>query len=490
MFHWNAFWLLTAGRPDSTSKRQRRSRARTRALTLEVLEDRLCPSGGYLLVDSFNTNSVLRYNEATGAFVDQFVPHNSGGLYSSASMDFGPDHNLYVSNGLFSPINKANDVLRFDGTNGTFLGDFADSGQLTDPRGVIFGNDGNLYVADGDGTGRVLRYDGQTGHFLGVFVQPDSGLTHPSSMLFGPDGDLYVMNTATSEIQRYQGPYGNSPGTHIDTFVTAGSGGLHQSVSMAFGPDGDLYVANSFANDAISGGILRYQGPSGSQPGAFIDTFIAPGAGGLIKPLSLIFGPDGDLFVGSADTFAQQLAKPSSTSTVLRYDGTTGEFLGTFVTRDSGGLRDPSYLLFTESDPVTLAYRSGEALPTASIAKTAVDTLGQGAIQAQHTNLGGTPLGLASSPQIGSFMASLSPVTVGSNVPLTTSTTVDPHPGGTVAQVAFYQDSNGGGVLDAGDALLGHGSQSGAGNWIVTFAQETDSYGVSGDPVPLPLVVP
>jgi hypothetical protein len=328
---------------------------------LERLEDRLCPSGGYLLVDSFDTNSVLRYNEATGAFVDQFVPKNTGGLYASASMDFGPDHNLYVSNGLFSTNNKANDVLRFDGTNGTFLRDFADSGQLTDPRGVIFWSDGNLYVADGDGTGRVLRYDGQTGAFLDVFVQPDNGLTHPSSMLFGPDGDLYVINTATSEIQRYQGPFGKSPGTHIDTFVTAGSGGLHQPVSMAFGPDGDLYVANSFVNDAISGGILRYDGKTGD----FINTFIAPGTGGLIKPLTLNFGPDGDLFVGSADAVGGGVAKPG-TSAVLRYDGTTGEFLGTFVTPDSGGLRHPSYLLFTESDPVTLAYSARAKLTAAS----------------------------------------------------------------------------------------------------------------------------
>jgi sugar lactone lactonase YvrE len=426
MFLWNAFWLLTAGRPDSTSKRQRRSRARTRALTLEVLEDRLCPSGGYLLVDSFNTNSVLRYNEATGAFVDQFVPKNTGGLYSSANMDFGPDHNLYVSNGLFSPNNRANDVLRFDGTNGTFLGDFADSGQLTDPRGVIFGSDGNLYVADGDGTGQVLRYGGQKGDFLGVFVQPgDGGLSHPSSMLFGPDGDLYVMSTDTSEIQRYQGPSGNSPGTYIDTFVTAGSGGgLHQPLSMAFGPDGNLYVANSFANDPISGGILRYQGPFGGQPGAYIDTFIAPGTGGLIKPLNLIFGPGGDLFVGSADATGGSLAKPR-TSAVLRYDA-TGEFLGTFVTPDSGGLRYPTQLLFTESDPVTLAYSPQAKLTTASTsdpvpqsvsAKQVQPLLVETQVQWQATG--------ADTPAVGNLP---NPATiVGSNTgDLTTGPTLDP----------------------------------------------------------------
>src|SRR5262249_54986341 len=109
-------WLRKAlARSATPGHRPHRSPPRTRGPSLEILEDRFCPSGGYLLVDSYNTNSVLRYDETTGAFVDEFVPKHSGGLYSGANMDFGPDHNLYVSNGLFSPNNKANDVLSYDG---------------------------------------------------------------------------------------------------------------------------------------------------------------------------------------------------------------------------------------------------------------------------------------------------------------------------------------------------------------------------------------
>src|SRR6476620_8748289 len=105
-------WLVCLWR---AKRRSSRPQAACR-LCIEALEDRLCPSGGYLLVDSLNTNSVLRYDETTGAFIDEFVKKNSGGLYSSGNMDLGPDHNLYVSNGLFSNNNKANDVLRYDGT--------------------------------------------------------------------------------------------------------------------------------------------------------------------------------------------------------------------------------------------------------------------------------------------------------------------------------------------------------------------------------------
>lgn len=371
MVPWKLLKILTPGRSDSLGRAWRRSRSPTIRPSLEVLEGRLCPSGGYLLVDSFNTNSVLRYDETTGAFAGVFVPKNTGGLYSSASMDFGPDHDLYVSNGLYSPNNKANDVLRFNGTTGAFLGDFADSGQLTDPRGVVFGTDGNLYVADGNGPGRVLRYDGSTGAFIDVFVSSGSGgLNHPSAMLFGPDGSLYVMDTADSQILRFEGPGDKHPGAFIDTFVSPGSGGMHQPLSMAFGPDGNLYVANSFANDPTSGGVLRYDG----KTGAFIDTFIAPGSGGLLKPLSVLFGPRGDLFVGSAAAFGASVANPN-TSTVLRFDGVTGSFLGAFVAPDGGGLRYPSQLLFTETDPVTLAFHSGEDQSAEPTAADAVKTM-------------------------------------------------------------------------------------------------------------------
>jgi hypothetical protein len=45
---------------------------------LEALEDRCCPS--FLLVADFGGDKVLRYERATGAFVDTFVRKQTGGL--------------------------------------------------------------------------------------------------------------------------------------------------------------------------------------------------------------------------------------------------------------------------------------------------------------------------------------------------------------------------------------------------------------------------
>jgi hypothetical protein len=355
---------------ENTMRLQRfRSRkAKRRQPLLEGLETRLCPSG-YLLVDSYDNNSVLRYDENTGAFVDTLVPKGSGGLDNSVGMVLGPDHNLYVSNHL-EPINNGNgqtsSVLSFDGTTGSFRGVILDGSQVSSPRGIVFGPDGNLYVAEGLGPGTVLQVSLTTGNVADFVPTSSGGLAHPTSMVFGPDGsndgklDLYV-GKGGNGVLRYDGTTGAFKGT----FVTSGAGGLGNAWALVFGPDGNLYVSNNVgtSNQIPPGSILRYEGPAGPNPGAFLDTFVPTGSGGLNTPLGLLFGPDvngdgqQDLYVASAslDTYNFTHAHPG-TSEVLIYDGSTGAFLKTIVTPDSGGLRNPSFMVFTQTDPVTLNY--------------------------------------------------------------------------------------------------------------------------------------
>ena len=318
----------------ASSRYQLKRFGSTRRLYLETLEDRLCLSGGYLLVSSYNTDSVLRYDENTGAYVNSFVPSQSGGLREPMGVLFGPDHNLYVSSGSFDNNSSHGTghkaVLQYSGTTGAFLSDFADQNQLFSPQGIIFGPDGNLYVADSDDSGgSVFRYNGTTGAFMDDFVPAGGLLRNAGPLVFGPDGDLYVGSHEATEILRYEGPSGPNPGAFLGTFVPAGSGGLANPVGLLFGPDGrndgklDLYVASS---------VVYLTG-------------------------------------SSSESFA---ARPG-TSEVLRYDGTTGAFLGTFVTPDSGGLQLPMFMTFTETDPTTLNYDGA----TTSTALTAATTPSQ-----------------------------------------------------------------------------------------------------------------
>ena len=53
------------------------------------------------------------------------------------------------------------------------------------------------------------------------------------------------------------------------------------------------------------------------------------------EPGGLVFGPDGNLYVSSGIT-----------DEVLRYNGATGAFIDVFVTAGSGGLNEPTFLIF------------------------------------------------------------------------------------------------------------------------------------------------
>jgi uncharacterized delta-60 repeat protein len=103
---------------------------------------------------------------------------------------------------------------------------------------------------------------------------------------------------------------------------------------------------------------------------------------------------------------------------------------------------------------------------------------------------------LAAGPQISSFTASPNPVTAGSSVTLTAANITNGNPNSTITQVAFYVDSNGNGVLDSGDTLLGYGTQTSPSIWTLNdsttglalgtytfFAVAEDNYGVFSDPL-------
>jgi len=187
---------------------------------------------GQLLVSSRGKNRVLCFDLATGNYVDQFTQAHASYTTSGITADglcqpFGLIHDpggnvLVASYGTDS-------VRRYDGRTGVFIDTFACGHRLMQPRNIVYGPDGNLYVTSGNH--RVLRYNGRSGAFIDTFVRPQSGgLNDPYGLEFGADGNLYVVSGGTNSVNRYDGHTGD----FLNAFVTPGLGGMRSPAYVSF----------------------------------------------------------------------------------------------------------------------------------------------------------------------------------------------------------------------------------------------------------------
>jgi hypothetical protein len=220
---------------------------------------------------------------------------------------------------------------------------------------------------------RILRFDESKGTFLGAFVPPGSGgLRTPRGLDFGPDGNLAVLSGpfilpsgGTEQDEVLR--FNSSTGAFLGTLVM--NGDLADARALVFGHDQNLYVSND-GNGADHRGkdIERYDGTTGK----FLGQFVTPSSGGLNHPQGLVFGPDGNLYVNDAYSFS-----------IMRYNGVTGAPLPSagnsgafFVPPGSGGLVEGQGIVFGPdnniyvadvSDGRVLRYdgRTGAPLPSA-----------------------------------------------------------------------------------------------------------------------------
>ena len=259
-------------------------------------------------------------------------------------------------------------IKRYDGTTGAYEGDFvtAGSGGLNDPFGITYGSDGSLFVAS-EGTRQILKYNGQTGAFTGVFATLP-GTNNPGHIKFGPDGNMYVSEWNGKSIWRFDGATGASLGVfvtnanldqpdgiawrgnemflsnsghgrvaHADATTGAWLGGfagfegtLLNPTELNFMTDGSLLVT-AFGNN----GLRRYD-----STGSFIGTFAT--SADLDGPVGTLIGSDGNVYVSSFNN-----------SKVLRYNGTTGAYMGVFAT--GGNLINPNNMTFMPvPEPATI----------------------------------------------------------------------------------------------------------------------------------------
>lgn len=262
------------------------------------------PASADLLVSSRDSDSILRYDETTGAYLGDFVSAGSGGLSQPVGMRTGPDGNLYVSS--FG----TNQILRYNGKTGAFIDVFVNGNGLSNPADLRFGPDGALYVANfGDVT--VTRYNGSSGAPAGTLT--GTQLANPTSLLFDSFGRLLTSSFGTDLVMRYSLMDGQ--------FVPFAAGGLSGPSGLAIGPDDDLYVASLLGWE-----IRKFDGLTGAAGGSFA------GTGTFSFPADILFTNDGRL-----------LATSAGLDSILSFDAATGAPLGVFTS--GNGLKLPAQML-------------------------------------------------------------------------------------------------------------------------------------------------
>jgi streptogramin lyase len=85
------------------------------------------------------------------------------------ALTIGPDGNLYFSAAFGSDSDYIYKVDLATDTVSTFVPTSGTGYTLSDPRGIAFGSDGNLYVANRNND-QILEFDGATGAFTSVFA--------------------------------------------------------------------------------------------------------------------------------------------------------------------------------------------------------------------------------------------------------------------------------------------------------------------------------
>lgn len=269
------------------------------------VDENACPNNGIIFATDISvTPRVIAKLDSAGNRLENYGAAQA--MVFPTDLAIGPDGMLWVYVGSCSAAPAR--VLRYDPSNGAFLGTWATLPEATGCDGSFaFGSDGNLYLRSYQTA--IKRFNGQTGAAMA-----DLGTTPTLSNVYGlatgPDGYLYVTGVTAANvgtILRFQ-----VDGTYLGVFATGGNGnGPRKPI---WDVSGNLYSANLNDGtvrvlDGTTGALLEILDPpsNGHQPVAFLPNGHLIVGGVWNNTISLLNVSDG-ANLGSFATGIQSLA--------------------------------------------------------------------------------------------------------------------------------------------------------------------------------------
>jgi WD40 repeat protein len=169
----------------------------------------------------------------------------------------------------------------------------------------------------------LLEYDAESGNVIDFVIEdPTTGddLRLSRGFLFAYDGNVLITSKVPfpGSVLQYDGVTGQKVGT----WITTGAGGMKRPIKLLYGPNGNLFILHydPDPNSSTYGldGVLEFDGIAGT----FVREVVPLGACGLENSWDFRFGPGGNIYITIESTVVSGMGE------IFVFDPESGDCVG------------------------------------------------------------------------------------------------------------------------------------------------------------------